>query len=523
MGVPAALTGWACAALCLVPGSSAFSQGAGAVACADMRPKHVPARTQSPGTHHVTVLTGSSSYSPGATVSVAVRSSRDFMGFLLQARRVSDDQIAGSFVFIPPHAKPITCFEEADTVTHADKSRKRNLSFKWRAPAQPVGNIRFFLSVVQSYFVYWVKIESSVVSQQTDSRAHSDSHSGQRLEDMEGTIPVSLGLLLGPSLPITLLQQRTDVSAAAITGAGEEDSLDPVPTSVWVTEFLGAAETPFQVSSHTAAVVSDGHHPSRDSSPTLEPSLDVRGLERLVALRDFSTESFASGFSTCHRTQNDPSFDSLETCLPSDRDEQDKMKASNRTVMRPPLYTVHLHHPHLWSAGALTGHGAGAAHPTPALHTSATSRPTTTDGQLEASRPSASFLPRSKHKERRVEEGSAVAGVGDPRKTNPRPELRQDGARAPWGIHLRTPQLGILLCLLAVLGMAVAVGLRYLYTQYCRRQMEVSFCEPAGDAVAPGDNGEIVYIRRIGDNSFVLVEGERNWIAPSVSSKKTVL
>lgn len=69
MGVPAALTGWACAALCLVPGSSAFSHGAGAAACADMRPKHIPARTQSPGTHHITVLTGSSSYSPGATVS----------------------------------------------------------------------------------------------------------------------------------------------------------------------------------------------------------------------------------------------------------------------------------------------------------------------------------------------------------------------------------------------------------------------------------------------------------------------
>ena len=112
---------------------------------------------------------------------------------------------------------------------------------------------------------------------------------------------VSLGLHLAPSLPITLLQQRTDVSAVAVTGAAEEDSLDPVPTSVWVTGLLGAAETPFQASSHTAAVVSDGHHPSRDSSPTLEPSLDVQDLERLVALRGFSAESFASSFSTCHR------------------------------------------------------------------------------------------------------------------------------------------------------------------------------------------------------------------------------
>lgn len=199
------------------------------------------------------------------------------------------------------------------------------------------------------------------------------------------------------------------------------------------------------------------------------------------------------------------------------------MKASNRTVRRPPLHSVHLSHPRLRSSGALTGHGARAAPPAPALHTSATSRPTTADGQSEASRPSVSFLPRSKHKERRVEEDDGVAGVGDPGKTNPRPELGQEGARAPWGIQLGAAQLGVLLCLSAVLGMAVVVGLRYLHSQYCRRRTEVSFREPAGDAVATGDGGEMVRVRRIGDNSFVLVEGECNWIAPSVSSKKTVL
>ena len=54
------------------------------------------------------------------------------------------------------------------------------------------------LSVVQSYFVYWARIESPVVSQQTHSRASSDSHvepgspmpaPGQRPEGMEGTAP----------------------------------------------------------------------------------------------------------------------------------------------------------------------------------------------------------------------------------------------------------------------------------------------------------------------------------------------
>ncbi|TKC46186.1 hypothetical protein EI555_012475, partial [Monodon monoceros] len=448
------------------------------MACVDMQPKHIPAQPQHPRTPHITILTGSSSDSPGDTASVAVRGSRDFMGFLLQAQRESDHQIAGTFVFIPPHSKPMTCFEEADTVTHMDKSRREICRLSGGPPPTP-------LSVIQSYFVYWVRIESSVVSQQTH---------------------MSLSLRLAPRVPVILPQQRTDISAVAVPGAAGEDSLDLVPANVRVTEFPGAAETPFPASSRRAAIVSEGHQPSGDSNRTLEASPDVRGLERFMAIRGFSSESFASSPSTHHRTQNDPSFDSLETCLPSDRDEQDKMKASNRTVMRPPLYTVHLSYTRLWSSGALTGHGARAANPTPVLHTSATSRPPTASGQSEASRPSASFLPQSKHKEPKVREGNGESGVRHPRKTNPRPELGQDEARAPLGIQLGTLQLGILLCLSAALGMAVAAGLRYRHTQSCHKQTEVSFSEPAGHAAARSDGGKIMHVRRIGENSFVLVE-----------------
>lgn len=65
------------------------------------------------------------------------------MGFFLQARRVLNDQVAGSFVFIPPGSKLLRCFEDGDTVTHSDKSLKRNLSFVWKSPDQPVGDIKF--------------------------------------------------------------------------------------------------------------------------------------------------------------------------------------------------------------------------------------------------------------------------------------------------------------------------------------------------------------------------------------------
>lgn len=46
-------------------------------------------------------------------------------------------QPALSFSFLP------TPDGEADTVTHADKSPRRSLAFVWKAPAQPVGDVRF--------------------------------------------------------------------------------------------------------------------------------------------------------------------------------------------------------------------------------------------------------------------------------------------------------------------------------------------------------------------------------------------
>ncbi|XP_062963693.1 reelin domain-containing protein 1 [Cynocephalus volans] len=526
MRVQATLAGWACTTLCLASCSAAFSHGASVVTCEDMQPKHIGAQPQHHRSHRITIQTSISSYSPGDKIPVTVSSRRDFMGFLLQARRVSDRQIAGTFVFIPPHSKPMTCLEEADAVTHSDKSPKRKLSFVWKAPAQPVGDVHFLLSVVQSYFVYWARIESSVVSQQTHSRAHSDNHveagllmptPQQRPGDFEGTAPA-------PHALITPLQQRTDVFAVALTGDAEEDNLDPVPDSIWVTEFPGDAKTLSQPSSHTATTGSDGWRPSQDSTPTLEPSLDARGLERLVALRRFSSEGFASSPSIHDRTHDEPSFDSLETCLSSDRDEQDKTETSNRTVIRPPLFTVHLTHAqHHWASEALTGSGAGAANPTPVFHALGISRPPAPAGQSEASRPSASFLPQSKHKESRAGKGNGEGGVGHPRKTNTRPEIGQEGGSAPLGIQLRAPQLGILLCLSATLGMALAAGLHYLHTQYCHMRTEVSFSEPAADAVARSDSGETVHVRKTGESSFVLVQAECNWITPSVGSKKTVL
>lgn len=84
------------------------------------------------------------------------------MGFLLQARgagvgvrektgvgggvrslRLGPVLVGGSWTLTPPGTHTLRCLSEGDTLTHSDKQLKRNLSFVWRAPDVPMGDIRF--------------------------------------------------------------------------------------------------------------------------------------------------------------------------------------------------------------------------------------------------------------------------------------------------------------------------------------------------------------------------------------------
>nr|XP_033465500.1 reelin domain-containing protein 1-like [Epinephelus lanceolatus] len=171
--------------LSLAPPTMSFSRGASHVSCREMIPGHISAQPQDPQRSHVTLHTSASSYLPGQLVTVTVRSSRDFMGFLLQARsvegagvkartgvgvgaglrstRVGPVLLGGSWTLTPPGTHTLRCLSEGDTLTHSDKQLKRNLSFVWKAPDAPMGDIKFYITVVQSYFVYWAGIDSAVV------------------------------------------------------------------------------------------------------------------------------------------------------------------------------------------------------------------------------------------------------------------------------------------------------------------------------------------------------------------------
>ncbi|XP_056104738.1 uncharacterized protein LOC130083755 [Rhinichthys klamathensis goyatoka] len=181
-----------CVIICVFSGRGVcFSRGASVSSCVNMKPGHISSFPQHTRTHSsVTIHTSRSVYLPQHTLTVTVQSSRAFMGFLMQARSVLEDRVVGGkFTLHPPSTHTLSCLGTDDTVTHSDKTLKRNLSFSWRAPTQPSGDLRFYITLVQSYFVSWSRIRSPVVHDGTRSSQITDRVTSQPT----GSIPEQTG------------------------------------------------------------------------------------------------------------------------------------------------------------------------------------------------------------------------------------------------------------------------------------------------------------------------------------------
>ncbi|KAM9236143.1 reelin domain-containing protein 1 [Leptosomus discolor] len=505
-----AIVGWACTTLCLVSYAAAFSHGASLSACTDMMPRHLRAQLHSPRNNYVTVHTNMSFYFPGDKVPVTVRSTRDFMGFLLQARKVSNDEIAGTFIFIPPGSKLMTCFEDGDTVTHSDKSLKRNLSFVWKAPDQPIGDIKFFISIVQSYFVYWAKIESVIVAQRGQNKTLAGSSKKPN--------PVTPTPSQGPADPHT----TGPTSPMAATGSPlRSPALPASPTGIVATPTskpgFGVGSTarpiaePKQVARPSRAVSSGS---GGSSGQGLEPSLPTQDASTADALRGFLTQDNASSYSTSKGAGRIASAATPRLCLMCKEDEKASteseavLKAFPRATASPSASHVHTH---LGDAAVTTAWFGDAD---AAGNLSSASR------QMAERK-----LAQPKEAGARGEEEKGAGGNTLPWVTRAAPESAvpgkgQDPGR---GNRLLAAQLGILLVCTAALGLALAAAVRCVCAQHCHKRTEVSFSEPDPDVIAVRENGEVMHFRKIRENSFVLVQAEYNWVSPSSSGKKTLI
>uniref|UniRef100_A0A6I8PQ02 Reelin domain-containing protein n=1 Tax=Ornithorhynchus anatinus TaxID=9258 RepID=A0A6I8PQ02_ORNAN len=498
MKAQVAVLGWVFTTLCLVSYTAAFSHGASLVACLDMKPKHIRAQLQSPRNSYIIIHSNMSSFSPGDKVPVTVRSSRDFMGFLLQARRVSNDEVTGTFVFVPSGSKLMNCFKEGDTVTHSDKSLKRNLSFVWKAPDQSTGDIKFFLSVVQSYFVYWARIESVVVSQQTQNRTLSD-----RSEEPGPDMPTMLILLTHPVefIPTSLTRTAATGWEHILTGDGNREIPGDGPNP------LGPS-----LSGVTSQSSDGGEQPgwrsSTDTDEMLEPSLEAWHLEGAYALGSFGFE------------ENSSSHHSLDRYWANSEGNIQNGPRTQTPLPTEILFPAHLLGPQRLSATEAVPRRLNGKANSIILGNAPTASPQMATRESAIPKASANFLSQS------AKGGEEEDGYTSPWMTKPMPGTanpRQDGRGSHWETQIMAAQLSILLCLSATFGMALAAVLRCLHDQYCHKRTEVSFSEPDSDIPTGTDSEEVMHVKKIRENSFVLVQAEYNWITPSAGMKKTLV
>ncbi|XP_048414669.1 reelin domain-containing protein 1-like [Stegostoma tigrinum] len=523
----AVLLVWMLGILCLVSFANGFSHGASTSACTDMKPKHIGAHPQDSSSKFITVYTDKTTYLPVEKVQVTIRSTRDFMGFLMQARRVVDDQVAGTFILISSGSKLLKCSEYGDTVTHSDKSLKRNLSFIWKAPGQFTGDIKFFVSAVQSYFIYWGRIESGLISDQKQNY----SIAMQNEESKE------------------IFQASAYNSTTARTALSiEADYINPQATSQTTQEL---SQIPFFTTEWTL----------RPQTAHLE--------KHLPELSKYSQDySPLISQSTLHQNQNErhlqPSLNSanrdiltgiqipdssllLKTTDFKIHEGEDTLNSDFHLTFQPCMNCNDIVHVSTWATSGQQYSTFRFSDITPreemdwapmdkdgtknprtkaildfGLFSNVMNiHPTITKNQPTPHHASVNLMHLVKNSGSRTDLGRVVRNVslGVTQTTQKESVTSQEDNPAK-GAKLGVPQLTMLLGCSAVLGMALAVGLRHFLSQYCRKHTEVSFGNPDSSIISVGESGELVHVRKIRENSFVLVQAEYNVITPSNTAGK---
>ncbi|GCB60833.1 reelin domain-containing protein 1-like [Scyliorhinus torazame] len=510
-----ALLAWMLGVLCLVSLTSGFSHGASTTACVDMKPKHISAHPQDPHSNFISVHTDKSTYLPGDKIPVTIRSTRDFMGFLMQARRVADDQVAGTFILISSGSKLLKCSKDGDTVTHSDKSLKRNLSFIWKAPDQLTGNIKLFVSAVQSYFVYWARVGSGPISEQKQNDSIL-----MRNEELKETFPASVyNNTTGRTVPFT------------------EGYLRPEAAHVesYLPELFGYSQD------HSPATQQSSLDLDQNAAH-LQPSLNPMSRETLTDIQtmesNFLLKTREFGNTQSEDILNSDFYQAFQPCMNCSDTVQvtSTMVDSGSSAVISLSIKTGQEYSTFWFVDFTSREVMDWA-PTDVQDTKnpvgkvilSSGRvpkredinPTLTENQLTSHGASANFLQLAENSASRADLGKVVRNMslGVTQTIEKENDSGRGGSPAK-GTDLGIPQLGILLGCSAALGMALAVGLRHLFSQHCRKHTEVSFRDPDSSIISVGESGELVHVRKIRENSFVLVQAEYNVIAPSATPGK---
>ncbi|KAH9495411.1 hypothetical protein Btru_016424, partial [Bulinus truncatus] len=149
---------------CLV---ECYSSGAPTGTCLTRYPKHKTTAQTDPPPYDISL--SPAQYKPGDTVTVTVlgKSGAEFKGIQMAAFRSigNGEEVLGNFIDFPEDKiKAFTCLGslKGNMITQKNDLPISNLTVKWLAPDQNVGDIIFKSTIVQTYDKFWVDIINRV-------------------------------------------------------------------------------------------------------------------------------------------------------------------------------------------------------------------------------------------------------------------------------------------------------------------------------------------------------------------------
>ncbi|XP_076439541.1 ferric-chelate reductase 1-like isoform X2 [Babylonia areolata] len=153
-------------------GAHAFSGGPPPSSCLTLFPLHGVERQTSPAPYRLVL--SSATYSPGQNLTgrvEATEAGRQFKGFQVTVHRYrssgNHEEFVGTFTDTNTSlTQTMQCLDAPRSmVTHKDASPKSMVTFVWTAPNQNLGNLQFFLTVLESKEVFWTRVPFNVQPQ----------------------------------------------------------------------------------------------------------------------------------------------------------------------------------------------------------------------------------------------------------------------------------------------------------------------------------------------------------------------
>ncbi|XP_056330021.1 putative ferric-chelate reductase 1 [Danio aesculapii] len=141
---------------------TAYRNGLVSGACSSMIPGHNGTNV-SPLDPPYTVTSDVLNYTDGQVITVTLQGNdTGFKGFLLQARNGMGP--VGTFTILGDNSQLLNCGTEGSAVSHNSSILKSTVVAQWNAPNSNNTDIRFRATFVQNFSVYWVGVESRLIT-----------------------------------------------------------------------------------------------------------------------------------------------------------------------------------------------------------------------------------------------------------------------------------------------------------------------------------------------------------------------